>query len=274
MIDVEAAGLSDRGPRRAVNEDTLGSFEPSDALQRERKGRVYVLADGVGGHQAGEVASATAVSTVLEEYYSPSSHARIEPALQQAIQTANLRVHELGLRRPECRAMETTLTVLVLAGCHAYIGHVGDTRVYLWRGGRLAQLTSDHTEAAELVRMRIVSPDRLRDHPNRNVLTRSIGGHMLVRPDFARERLEAGDTLLMCTDGLWGEVYEDEIGAVLAKYPPAEACERLVTSAIARDCNDNVTVQVVRIRAVDEAPEESEVRGGVLANMRRRLRRA
>src|SRR4051794_25859152 len=112
MMELVAAGLSDVGPYRSNNEDCIGSHAPTDPLVGERKGHLFVLADGVGGQNAGEVASATAVETIIEEYYAPSNASRIEPALKQAVQAANLRVYNLAQRHVEYRHMETTISVL------------------------------------------------------------------------------------------------------------------------------------------------------------------
>src|ERR1051326_7593718 len=130
MLELESGGLTEAGPHREVNEDTIGSFAPGDAVAVQRKGYLYVVADGLGGHASGEVASSSAVAKLGEEYYSPSNHTRIEPALRQALQAANMRIHELTHRNPEYRSMETTLSALVIAGPQAYIAHIGDTRVY------------------------------------------------------------------------------------------------------------------------------------------------
>ncbi len=273
MIEVEAAGLSETGPNRSMNEDSIGSFAPLDPTIRQRKGFLYALADGVGGHQAGEVASSTAVETVVKEYYSPSNHSRVEPALQHAMQTANLRVHDLAQRHLEFRSMATTLTTLVLAGVQAFIAHIGDSRVYHWRRGRLARLTSDHSEAAELVRMRIVSPERLRDHPGRNVLTRTLGGRLIVRPDFLRQIVEPADQFVLCSDGLWSEVGEDEMTEILGAYDPTTACKKLIDLAVARDCADNVSVYVVKVLSVVAEPNADQQRSGLLSSVMRRIGR-
>ncbi len=155
-MELESSGLTDAGPYRDTNEDSIGCFAPADALALQRKGYLYVVADGLGGHNAGEVASSSAVARLGEEYFSPSNHTRIEPALRQAVQAANLRIHELATQHPEYRSMETTLSAIAIAGVQAYVAHVGDTRIYHWRAGNLTQLTSDHSEAAELVRLRIL----------------------------------------------------------------------------------------------------------------------
>src|ERR1051325_4054169 len=206
MLELESGGVTEAGPHREGNADTIGSFAPGDAVAVQRKGFLYVVADGLGGHAAGEVASSSAVARLGEEYYSPSNHTRIEPALRQAVQAANLRIHELTHRHPEYRSMETTLTAIAIAGAQAYVAHVGDTRVYHWRAGRLVQLTTDHSEAAELVRMRILKPERVRDHPGRNTLTRTLGSRLIPRPDYLRHPIASGDQFLLCSDGMWSEL--------------------------------------------------------------------
>src|SRR5204863_3780956 len=185
------------------------------------------VADGLGGHSPGEVASSCAVARLGEEYYSPSNHTRIEPALKRAVQAANLRIHELTNRNPEYRSMETTLSAVAIAGSLAYVAHIGDTRVYHWREGRMTQLTSDHSEAAELVRMRILKPEKARDHPGRNTLTRTLGSRLIPRPDYLRHPVVAGDQFLLCSDGLWSEIEDAELAEVLGRHAPADACREL-----------------------------------------------
>src|ERR1700694_2778248 len=243
MLELVASGLTDPGPHRETNEASIGCFTPGDPLALQRKGYLYAVADGLGGHLAGEVASSSAVATLGEEYYSPSNHTRIEPALRQAVQKANLRIHELTHRHPEYRSMETTLSALVVAGSQAYVAHIGDTRVYHWRDGRLSQLTSDHSEAAELVRMRVLKPERVRDHPGRNVLTRTLGSRLIPRPDYLRQPVLPGDQFAICSDGLWSEIEENELGEVLADHDPTRACRELVDRALARDCADKGGIQ-------------------------------
>lgn len=253
-LELESSGLTDVGPLRETNEDSIGCFAPPDALALRRKGYLYVVADGLGGHNAGEVASSCAVARVGEEYYSPSNHTRIEPALRQAVQAANLRILELTQQNSEYHSMQTTLSAVAIAGAQAYVAHVGDSRIYHWRGGALTQLTSDHSEAAELVRMKILKPERARDHPGRNTLTRTLGGRLILRPDYLRRPVQAGDRFVLCTDGLWSEVEDDVIAEIVGDAPPAAACRELVGRALTHGCEDNVTVQVIRVQAVDDAP--------------------
>lgn len=259
-LELEASGLTDAGPHRETNEDSIGCFAPPDSLALQRKGYLYVVADGLGGHNAGEVASATAVARVGEEYYSPSNHTRIEPALRNAVQAANLRIHELTHRHLEYQSMETILSAIAIAGAQAYVAHIGDTRVYHWRDGRLAQLTSDHSEAAELVRMRILKPEKVREHPGRNTLTRTLGSRLIPRPDYLRQPVMAGDQFVLCSDGLWSTIEDTEIGELIAERHPSESCHELIQRALSRDCLDNVSLQVIRVVSVADTGEASGAR--------------
>jgi protein phosphatase len=270
VLQVEATGLSETGPHREINEDALGAFGPGEMPGTDRKGYLYVVADGMGGHLAGEVASTTAVATLRDEYYSPSSHSRIEPALRRAVQAANLRVHDLAHRHAEYRSMGTTLTTIALAGNCAYVAHIGDSRAYHWRGGELKLLTTDHSEAAELVRLRILKPDKVRDHPGRNVLTRTIGSNLISRPDFLRQPIASGDRFILCSDGLWSELEDDELGQVVGDCSPAEACRELMDRVLARGCPDNASIEIVHVLTAAPEEEPAPSRMGWLSGMLRR----
>jgi len=268
MLELEATGLSDAGPHRETNEDTIGCFAPQDSLALQRKGYLYVVADGLGGHRAGEVASSAAVATLGAEYYSPSNHSRVEPALKHAVDAANLRIHELTHSHPEYRSMETTLSAIVIAGTQAYIAHIGDTRIYRWRNGQLSQLTADHSEAAELARMRVIKPERVRDHPGRSVLTRTLGGRLIPRPDYLRQAIQPGDQFVLCSDGLWSEIEEAELSDTVAAHAPAEACRQLLDLALSRDCADNVSIQVVKVLNSPAADDQASAgRNGWLSTI-------
>ena len=257
---VKAAAQTHRGRVRANNEDAVGSVQPTDPTARERKGLLFAIADGMGGMNAGEVASATAISTLLDEYYAPSNSSRIEPALRHAMQLANLRVHDLGQKNLDQRGMGTTLSALALAGATAYIAHVGDSRVYRLRDGRLSQLTQDHSEVADLVRMRIVKPEMVASHPSRNVLTRTVGHQLMLRPDFAREPVKPNDLFVLCTDGVWSEIEEPELAQLALAAEPEDACRQIIDLCLERDCGDNISVQVVRVLEIDGNAQEAHHR--------------
>ncbi len=258
MIEIEWAGVSERG-QRATNEDRIGSAIPDDAGLRERKGALFVLADGLGGHIGGEVASETAVRTLIDDYYAPSSHGRVETALQRAVQSANLRIYQMAQRNTVLQAMATTLVALAVTDAQAYVAHVGDSRVYHWHDGRLTLLTNDHSEAAELARLGLVRRERLRDHPARNALTRTLGSDLIVRPDFIRRPVATGDRFLLCSDGLWSAISDDELTTALAGDAD-EACRSLTKRALAAGSEDNVSVQVARVIAASGIAEPP--RGG------------
>lgn len=273
MIELESAGLSDPGPNREANGDHIGCVSPTDPLLRQRKGQIFALAGGHGLLPAGEASSVLAVRTLLDEYYSPSNATRVERALGHAMQTANLRVFDLVQRRAEYRAVQTTLSALVMAGAHAYIAHVGDGRVYHWREGALQQLTADHSEAAELMRMRILERDKLRDHPARETLTRVLGSKLVVRPDFLRQEVQAGDQFLLCTRGLWMALEDAGLEGALTEHAPSEACRTLVAQAVSAGRSDSLSLQIVRVQAMEgsaaAAPQE-----GWLASVLQRLGRS
>jgi protein phosphatase len=164
--------------------------------------------------------------------------------------------------------MQTTLTSLVVAGRQAYVSHAGDSRAYLLRQQRLVQLTSDHSEAAELLRLRLITSEQARSHPRRSVLTRTLGSNLLMRPDFSRHPLQEDDRLLLCTDGLWGEV-EPEALAEYGSLDPEAACRRLIDLACEHGGGDNVSVQVIRVVELDDAPSAPTGRiGRLLAGLR------
>lgn len=251
MIEVLAASLSTSGRSREINEDSLTVVCPEEPAIRERKGHLIAVADGLGGHEAGQIASATAIQALVDAYYAPTSPSRVEPALQHAVQVANLKVHEVARADPAYRGMQTTLSALVLAGGFAYVAHVGDSRVYLKRPGKLSVLTNDHSEAAELVRMRLASAESLAAHPRRNVLTRTVGSQLILRPDFRRVPVVAGDTFILCTDGLWSEVSAEELAAVSDLESVEAACQQAIELQLARDSLDNATIQVVKVVTTD-----------------------
>ena len=254
-VHVRAGGGTHPGRIRRENEDALLARIPDDDAQRLNRGALFAIADGVGGQAAGEVASRTAVEQLAQEYFSPRAPHQTEAALSQAMLAANLAVHSLAHGSDaSLHAMQTTLAAVVFSGRQLYIAHAGDTRVYLLRGGALTQLTGDHSEAAELLRLRLITPEQALTHPRRSVLTRALGATPQLRPDFQRSPLQRGDRVLICTDGLWGDLPPAELQDTLAAHPdaPATACEALLTRALERGGSDNVSLYVIDV--VDPGP--------------------
>ena len=268
MLELEYAGLSEQGPVRDNNEDFIAQYCPAEPDDGLRKGALFVVADGVGGSRAGEVASKEASQRLITCYY--QSARKPQRALQEAFTQSNLHICDLGYAHPEYRRMQTTLTTLTLVDNRVHIGHVGDSRIYRVRRGQIEQLTNDHSEVGELVRMALITAEEARHHPRRNIITRTVGGDLLLRPDFRSEPVEAGDIFVLCTDGLWEPVDEAEIVAATTQYSPADACRYLVDLALERGSEDNISVQAVKVLAL--GPQIAEPAGRTNGLLKRAFR--
>ena len=223
------------GPVSGTNAEVAGS------------GMVFVVADGLGGHGGGDVASHLAIGQLLERFGDVKESGSGGASLLRAgFNAANQRVFDAAVAGEGARRMQTTLTALVILSGEAHIGHVGDSRIYRSRGDMLELLTTDHTQVMEMIRMRLIRADQAADHPARHALTRSLGADITVRTDVRMEPLADGDTFLVCSDGLWSKVDAGEIREALREDPKV-ACERLVVMAIARGGEDNATAVVVRV---------------------------
>lgn len=252
------AMATDVGLRRTQNEDQHGSWIPSSSDELERRGTLLVVADGMGGSQAGEVASRLAVETVLRSYRAASGE---DPAadLRRAVEEANRTIHDLGRTSFDLGGMGTTCTALVVRGTEAFVAHVGDSRAYLVNRGSISQLTQDHSLVAQLVREHELTAEQARVDPRRNVVTRMVGVGETVQVDAFRVStpLQAGDTLIVCSDGLHGQVTDEEIAAFATEADLGEACQRLISTANQRGGPDNITVVVGRVSEEQEAPRGS-----------------
>jgi serine/threonine protein phosphatase PrpC len=244
--------LSHQGCHRDGNEDFVGAFAPTDPDER---GPLFVVADGMGGHAAGEVASRMAVETVFQSWTAGALSAPHQ-MLRNAVRGANSTVFSASLDHDR-RGMGTTLTALTLAGTESIVAHVGDSRAYMVRGRDCSQLTSDHSRVGEMLRMRLITPEQAANHPARSQLTRSLGAAPAVQVDVVRTQLVTGDGFVLCSDGLWDLVSRPEIAEAVAAAP-AEAADTLIGAALERGAPDNVTVLVVKVLA--EMPASSAAR--------------
>jgi serine/threonine protein phosphatase PrpC len=243
---VMAKSLSHVGLARDDNQDTTRALLPDDPLIGQTHGSLLAIADGMGGYAHGGLASATAIETFFSAFYQDQADARL-PTLRRAMQQANLAVHQAAFRL-NAGHMGTTLTVANIAGDRLYLAHVGDTRAYLVRGGKARCLTSDHSLVGELVRMRVISPDKVRTHQQRSVLNRSLGLSLFVQPDVSQVRLEAGDVVILCSDGLWAFVEDYEFAGLAAGTPDAgDLTHKLIGLALLRRTDDNASVVVARV---------------------------
>lgn len=244
---IELANLTDIGFHRADNEDYYCYVEPDDDEVFERKGRLAVVADGMGGHQGGKIASAVAVETVRDAYLANPSDDP-QDALRTAFQDAHAAIRAMASERPDLAGMGTTCTAVALRDGQLSYGHIGDSRLYLIRGYRISQLTQDHSRVARMVQDGLLTPDEASVHPERNVLTAAMGAES-ASGDFSSTPLPLapGDILLICTDGLHGLVRNEELLAVAATQAPEEACKELVGMAKQRGGFDNITLQILKI---------------------------
>ena len=224
---------TDVGCVRALNEDAAYAGE-----------NLFVVCDGMGGHNAGEVASAMTVSALTQVLCAEDVTPGIR-ALRRAVEDANAGVLQAASADESRRGMGTTLSALWVDDESALLAQVGDSRIYLLRGGMLRQCTHDHSMVAELVRQGRLTPEEARVHPQRNLITRAVGTGRRVEVDFFEEPRRAGDRWLLCSDGLSNIVEDEEIAAVLSKFEGEKAADELLRLAISRGAPDNVTLIVL-----------------------------
>jgi PPM family protein phosphatase len=259
---------SHRGRVREQNEDGYCILvQPALAAGIDT---LLAVADGMGGHQAGEVASGHTVAALAEAFSTPEYQRNVDyspqhndywiAVLKAVIERINDDLVKLSDRQPTLRGMGTTVTVALLAQGQCFFAHVGDSRAYLWREGKFVQLTQDHSWVAEQVRNGQLDEGEARTHPSKNVLTRCLGAGAPVRVDRFVQPVHAGDVFLLCTDGLSNMVQDNELAQIVAaSTAPQQACDRLVDLSNERGGLDNITVLVARVLA---QPVPSTVPGG------------
>ena len=255
---IELANLTDVGCERADNEDNYCYAEPESDAELEKRGRLVVVADGMGGQEGGQVASRLAVDTVREVFlYGEDSDPAA--ALMSAYQSAHAAIQEFAREHPELTGMGTTCTSAVLQDGRMTYGHVGDSRLYLMRNGEITRVTRDQSYVQQMVESGVISAEEAKTHPSRNILTSALGSESTVQADFAEAPipLQESDILLLCTDGLHGLVSDEEMLAVSSQSAPREACKKLVEMAKERGGYDNITVQIVRIDGASASSHES-----------------
>ncbi len=253
MLAIEFAHLSDVGKMREHNEDWVGHAEPANPEQVRSHGWLFALADGVGGHDRGEVASRTAVEAILAGFQKATGGAPPVSLLQRIVQQANTSVYETALATgPGGSNMATTVVACLLRYDRAIVAHVGDSRCYLIRRGRASQLTRDHTFANDQARLGLISSEDVAESNSRHVLSRSLGANLVVNVDIDEHQVLAGDVLLMCCDGMHGAVTPQEMAAIVGQEHDLNvAARQLVALANEKDGSDNISVQLVRVLGVE-----------------------
>jgi len=268
MLDLEFAELTDRGLNRDHNEDCLGHVQPESPAEVQSRGWLFALADGVGGHERGEVAARVAIETMLAGFRKIPKGIMHVSLLPKLVQEANEAVYDKGSSvptpldpgyadpggaiLPRGSRMATTLVACALRFDSAVVSHVGDSRCYLVRNGIANSLTRDHTMADEQFRLGILSRAEATSGVNRHVLTRSLGNEMFVAADTITVNIIPGDLLLLCSDGLHGYVPDASIQRILSSNPDLNrAAAALIAAANAAGGHDNVSVQLIRVRSVE-----------------------
>ncbi|MBM3998103.1 MAG: serine/threonine-protein phosphatase [Planctomycetes bacterium] len=247
---IEYASVTDVGMRRESNQDSIAVNLASDRDAWRQGGHVLMVADGMGAHAAGELASRLAVENIPHLFYKYAALPAAD-AITRSMRETNAEVHRRGQANLEFNNMGTTASVLVFAPIGAVIGHIGDSRIYRLRGGTCEQWTCDHSLLWDLRRLGGLTKEQERTNAiPKNVITRSIGPYPEVDPDIEGPLpIEAGDLYMLCTDGLVARVTDEEIAAVLAHYPPASAVQLLLDLANMRGGPDNTSIVVARVQA-------------------------
>lgn len=248
-VELEICLETDPGSVRTNNEDRCLSMRPPDLEVAARMGTLLIVADGMGGASAGEVASEMAIRIIPELYFNSSKPPAV--ALKEALESASSSIHGAAQTDPELRGMGTTCVAISIIGSEVYLAYVGDSRLYLLRQNAFYQLTEDHSVVVEMVRQGVLTREQARHHEERNVLSLSMGG----RPEITASHWESpmtvreGDRLLLCTDGLHDLVADSEMQSIITDSPAHEAVKNLIAAAKREGGHDNITAALVHVRA-------------------------
>ena len=246
---IEVSSQSDIGCVRQNNEDSFGYWEPEDDGQFLRKGRLAVVADGMGGYEGGQEASRLAVETLVAVYRGFGG-GDPQTALVEALQAAHQQIRQYSFAHPELRGMGTTCTAAAIVQNALYYVHVGDSRLYLIRDGQITRVTRDHSYVGRLVESGMISPEEAETHPQRNILTAALGTNpdLIMDSPGQPEPLRSEDAIVICCDGLWGLVHDREILEAVENNSAEQAGRKLIELARERGGPDNITVEILRLR--------------------------
>jgi protein phosphatase len=251
-VIVKWRAITHQGLLRSQNEDAHWvAHAVKVKTETESASRyLFAVADGLGGHRGGAIASRMALKSVKDEFHRWHGEAA-DRLVSRALQQANLNVFSVAQSDPELfQKMQTTLTVVALNQDSLTAGHVGDCRLYRLRDGRIELLTRDHSMANDLLKLHLISAEQASQHPGRHQLTRSVGAAPFMNADIIHEQMLPGDTYLLCSDGLWSELTPEEIQVTIQENDVSAACEKLVRFAMRGGAPDNITAIMFRIETV------------------------
>lgn len=243
-ISVTWRAITHQGLVRQQNEDSL--CVETDTKSGPVSRYLFAVADGLGGHGGGDIASRLALKSVKDEFHGWNGGAA-DRLLDRAFRNANQEVFTEAHSQPQFSKMQTTLTAVALEQGSLTVGHVGDCRLYRARNGRIELLTRDHSMANELLKLHLITPEQASQHPGRHQLVRSVGAEPFLRTDIIREQVLSDDTYLLCSDGLWGEVTDEDIKAAMQESNAGVTCEKLVRIALKAGAPDNISAIVFRV---------------------------
>jgi len=269
---MQRAVVSDVGMRRTSNQDAIAVLPAGDLTNWRERGHLFLVADGMGAHAGGELASRLAADGIPHTYYTHRDKPAAE-AIRLAIIETNAQIHQRGSANTDFHNMGTTASVLLLLPEGAVVGHVGDSRVYRLRQNELDQVTFDHSLLWEMRATGKFPPDTdLESVVPKNVITRSLGPNASVEVDLEGPLpIELGDTFLLCSDGLTAKIQDEEIGALLASLDPEEATRVMVDLANLRGGPDNITVLVVKVTGAELATSAAGIRTAVAGRARKKI---
>ena len=250
-FNFEIGNRSDVGRVREVNEDYFGSFHGSF-------GELLVVCDGIGGHKGGETASRLAVDVIKNHFENLNADYDVKRELQSALSAANNKLVETARQDRSLEGMGSTAVIVLFKDDIAYTANLGDSRIYLVRDEKIKQLTTDHSLVQQMIDSDMLTPEEAKNHPKKNVITKSLGREGEVEPDISEPiELHKADKFILCTDGLTNYVKDEDIFAIASSNPPQQAAGKLVDLANEKGGSDNITVQIAEVKVDIDTPTES-----------------
>jgi protein phosphatase len=263
---INASLKTDQGQVRDHNEDFISFKEPTNASLAARDGWVYIVADGVGGADAGEVASKFSTERTIENYLADDEMTDWGERLYQAMQKANTELRQMFIEKSTGNRMATTMVAAVFHDNLVTLAHVGDSRGDHWKDGKLKQITKDQSLVAKLVEEGAITEEEALNHPRRNVILHSLGSEATPKIDLFELEIGVGEQIVLCSDGLTRHVFDEEIAQIVGEQTPAEAAETLIQLANERGGEDNISVAVLSIEELPiNLPETTRGRNGRVA---------